>query len=127
MNSKSVQNKLECLSRVETRVTFRGHVPSTTCLQTLTRSVTSIKARWLEHQNTFGLGSSLSFKQTLTFPWRFESCLALMVEKSAAKLLESITSVSDRTLLLATFPAAAVHQQFNMSILTLSTRSGRKL
>ena len=66
MNSKRVRNKLECLSRVETCVTFRGHMLSTACLQTLSRSVTSIKARWLEHQNTFGLGSSLSFKQTST-------------------------------------------------------------
>jgi len=49
-----------------TRVTFRGHVLNTACLQTVWRSVTSIKARWLEHRNTFALGSSLSFEHTST-------------------------------------------------------------
>ena len=58
-----------------TRVTPRGHV---------SKAVTSIKARWLKHRNTFGLASSLSFDQTLEFPRRFESCLTLMVLKSAA-------------------------------------------
>ena len=33
-----MQNKLECLSRVETRVTFRSHVLSNASLRTLSRS-----------------------------------------------------------------------------------------
>ena len=52
VNLKRVQNKLECLSRVETLLTFLSHMLSTACLQILSRSVTLIKARWLEHQNT---------------------------------------------------------------------------
>ena len=58
---------------------LRAHMLRTACLQTVLRVVTLIKARWLNHRNTFGLGSSLSFNQTLKFPRRFESCLALMV------------------------------------------------
>ena len=47
MNSKRVRQKLKCLSQVKTHVTFCGHVlhVSTACLQTLLRSVTSIKVR----------------------------------------------------------------------------------
>ena len=45
----------------------------------VSKAVTSIKARWLKHRNTFGLGCTLSFDQTLKFPRRFESCLTLMV------------------------------------------------
>ena len=84
MNSICPMNFLRTTDTTDTTIwkpdlTFRGHVLNTACLQTVWRSVTSIKARWLEHQNTFGLGSSLSFEQTLKFPRRFESCLALMV------------------------------------------------
>ena len=56
-----------------TCITPRGQVLSTACLQTVSRSVTLIKAQWLKHRNTFGLGSSLSFDQTLKFPRRFKS------------------------------------------------------
>ena len=62
-----------------TRMTPCGQVLSTACLQTVSRAVTLIKARWLKHRYTFGLGSSLSFDQTLKFPRRFKSCLTLMV------------------------------------------------
>ena len=44
-----------CETWMPTPVTISGHMLNTACLQTVSRSVTSIKARWLEHRNMFGL------------------------------------------------------------------------
>ena len=98
-----------------TRVTLRGHVLSTACWQTISRAVTSIKARWLKHRNTFGLGSSLSFDQTLKFPRRFESCLALMVWKSAAGFWVCFGCAACRD------PIALAQMSISWSMLSLSS------